>query len=147
LRHHLRARRSARTAPNTVVLGFAPCGAGQPRWWLSDGNLVPVGYFRELRHLCAAVARDDPEANTAPFRGRGRTPALPARAGRLPAIALGCVDELGLAPRSHRRGDTSDQLDSGAIDRVVEFALVLVEQIDVFLARRGAPVVEPHARA
>lgn len=148
LRQHLRARREVRTAPNTIVLGFAPCGAGQPRWWLSDGDLVPVGYFRELRRLCDAVARADPELAAAPHRGRGRTPALPARAARLPAIALGCVDKRGTAPRSHQPSDTPDQLDPTSIDGIVEFSLLLVEQIDDFLARRGVRELgEPGARA
>ncbi len=147
LRHHLGARRGARAAPNTVVLGFAPCGAGLPRWWLSDGNLVPVGYFRELHRMCAAVAREDPQLDAAPFRGRGRTPALAARAARLPALALGCLDEDGVVPRSHQKSDTPERLEPAAIDRVVELGVVLVEQIDEFLARRGAPAVRRHTPA
>jgi hypothetical protein len=137
LRHYLRARRRQRQTANTVVLGFAPCGAGQPRWWLSDGNLVPVGYFGELRRLCAAVAREDTDAM--PYRGRGRAPALPARSARLPAIALGCLDPNGLAPRSHQPTDTPARVDPAAVDKAVEFALLLVDRIDEFLAGRGAP--------
>jgi hypothetical protein len=142
LRRYLRARRAIRKAPNTVVLGFAPCGAGPPRWWVSDGTLVPVGYFKPLREMSAALAADEPHINAKPYRGRGRTPALPARSARLPAITLGCLDQNGLAPRSHQSQDTPDQIDPAAIDQAVEFALLLVDRIDAFLAARGAPVID-----
>jgi hypothetical protein len=147
LRRYLRARRSTRTAPSTVVLGFAPCGAGEPRWWVSDGNLVPVGYFKPLREMCAAVAAEEPHINAKPHRGRGRTPALPARSARLPAITLGCLDQKGLAPRSHQSQDTPDRIDLTAIDQTVEFALLLVDRIDAFLAARGAPAIDRPIRA
>ncbi len=135
LRRFLRARHTERRAANTVVLGLAACGAGRTRWWVSDGKLVPVGYFNGLRRMCAEVAAD-PQLTAAPFRGRGQTPALPARSARLPAIALGALDEHGLTARSHQAGDAKDAIDAEAIDRVVEFGLLLVDRIDAFLASR-----------
>ncbi len=141
LRRYLRERREARRAPNTVVLGFAACGAGKPRWWVSDGNLAPVGYFKPLREMCAAIAAEEPGLNATAHRGRGRTPALPGRSARLPAIALGCLDQNGLAPRSHQPQDTPQSIDPAAIDQTVEFALLLVDRIDAFLAARGAPAI------
>src|SRR5581483_2395698 len=42
LRRYLRAHRQERTPADTVVVGIAPCPAGTPRWWTSDGPLVPL---------------------------------------------------------------------------------------------------------
>lgn len=139
LRRYLRARRSSRRAPNTIVLGLAASGGGAPVWFLSDGALVPLVYFRQLRLLCSAVAADESQSDARPYRGRGATPALPARWRRLPAIALGARDRLGMAPRSHQTTDTPQRVDPRSVDRVVEFALLLVDQIDAYLAHRAAP--------
>jgi ABC-type proline/glycine betaine transport system permease subunit len=119
LRHYLWKRRKARTAPSTVVLGIAPCARGNPLWFQSDGALAPMSYFRALRRLCESIARDDPGLGAHPHRGRGSTPALPARERRLPAIAVGAT------------GSGHD-----AVDVVVEFGLLLVEAIDSYVATR-----------
>lgn len=133
MRHYLRSRREVREARNTVVLGLAACGAGSVRWYVCDGAFVPRGYLRELRSMCAAIAHDEVDLASGPHRGRGHTPALNARWARLPAISLGCLDSLGLAPYSHQPGDTPTAVDTGAIDRVVEYALLLVDRIDASL--------------
>lgn len=135
LRRYLRSRREALNVTNTVVLGIAPCSAGRPRWWVSDGSLVPVGYFRRLRALCADVARAEANLVAQPHRGRGVTPALPARAHGLPAITIGCLDARGLVPRSHTPRDTAASVDSGALDAALAFALELVDAIDADVGR------------
>jgi hypothetical protein len=122
-RQYLRKRRGIRTAPNTVVLGVAPCGSGRARWFDSDGQLVPLAYFKELRRLCESVAREDPTLGADGHRGRGSTAALPARERRLPAIALGSIGGGG-------------ELDPEAVDRTVEFGLLLVDQIDAYVGSR-----------
>ena len=137
LREYLRSRRHVRQVANTVVLGFAACGGGRPRWWVSDGALVPRRYRKELRMICAAIAREESELAARPHRGRGHTPALPARWARLPAIALGCLDGQGVAPRSHQTSDTPQAVSPEAIDQAVEFGLQLVDRIDAMLARRA----------
>ncbi len=109
LRRFLRARRETHRAPNTIVIGIAACGAGIPCWFRSDGTLIPVGYFKQLRRLAAGVASENSHLNARPHRGRGTTPALPARSRRLPAIAIGALDQQGLAPRSHQAADTPDR--------------------------------------
>ena len=119
LRQYLRKRRRERAAPNTVVLGIAPCARGNPLWFESDGALIPMSYFRALRRLCESIARDDPGLQAGPHRGRGHTPALPARERRLPALALGSTGTGG-----------------DAVDLVVEFGLLLVEAIDAYVATR-----------
>jgi Peptidase family M28 len=139
LRRYLRPRRKTYTAPTTIVLGIAACGQGDPCWFDSDGALVPVGYFKQLRRLAASVARENTHLGARPRRGRGATPALPARSRRLPAIALGAYDQQGLASRSHQGADTPERIETGSVDRVVEFGLVLVDAIDAYLASRAAP--------
>ncbi len=135
LRRHLRSRRKDLVVTNTVVLGIAACSAGRPRWWISDGSLVPLGYFRRLRALCADVARVESNLAARPHRGRGVTPALPARALGLPAITIGCLDGRGLVPRSHTPGDAADAVDRRALDSALAFALELVDAIDADVGR------------
>jgi hypothetical protein len=163
LRKHLRNRRRELQSASAAVIGVAACGEGQVRWWTSDGPLVPLRYSRRLRDLCARIATDEgapfpssgnPTDTTAaaaprvggppdttpapaPTRGRGATPAFPARIARLPAIAIGRLDSRGLAPRSHQSTDLPGALDPGSVDAAVEFALVLVDALDAFLATPG----------
>jgi hypothetical protein len=146
LRRFLRARRRELNSANTIVLGIAACGAGSPRWWQSDGVLVPLTYHRRLRELCVGIARAEPQLAAAPHRGRGATPAFPARIGGLPAIAIGCLDERGIPPRSHQPADAPAAIDRAAVDQTVELALMLVDAIDAELAAMragGAATVTP----
>jgi hypothetical protein len=96
---------------------------------------LPLRYSQRFRQLCANVAR---ESHALPHRGRGATPAFPARLARVPAIALGCLDQRGLAPRSHRPDDVPEALDPAALDGALEFALILVDAVDSFLAQGAA---------
>jgi Peptidase family M28 len=140
IRSYLKARRKTLTAQNAVVLGIAACGVGTPRWWTSDGHFVPLTYFAKLRELSAGIAGDESGLRAAPHRGRGSSPAFPARLARLPAITIGCLDDWGVAPRSHQRADTTDAVDPAAIERTVEFTLLLVDAVDAYLAEaRAAP--------
>jgi hypothetical protein len=138
LRRFLRAHRGELAPENAIVLGFSACGAGTARWWVSDGALIPLAYHPRLRELCAAIAAAEPQLGAAPYRGRGSAPALPARMAGLPAIALGCRDERGLAPRSHEPGDTATAVDRAAVDAAVELALMLVDAIDAEVATARA---------
>jgi hypothetical protein len=138
LRRYLRARRPTLTHSNTIVIGIAACGAGSPRWWASDGPLLPLPSFPKLRELCSGIAREDPGLQSRAHSGRGTSPAFPARLARLPTITLGCLDGRGLAPRSHQRADTAEAIDDQAADRAVEFGLLLVDAIDAFLASTAA---------
>jgi hypothetical protein len=132
-------------ASNTIVVGVAACGEGDPRWFQSDGTLLPLAYFKQLRKLAAGVASQNPHLRAEAHRGRGTTLALPARARRLPAIAVGALDVRGVAPRSHQTADLPDRVDAGSIDRVVEFGLSLVDAIDAYLASRPAPAAQAKA--
>jgi hypothetical protein len=130
LRHFLRGHN--RKAPTTVVVGIAACGAGDPCWYVSDGALIPLAYFSELRRQAAAVASEDPGLGARPSRSRGHTPALPARERRLPAIALGSTE------RPARPDDTVDRIDADSVDRTVELGLLLTDATDAHVGRRAA---------
>jgi hypothetical protein len=134
LRRHLRARRRELDHRHTIVLGVGPVGPGRPCWWTADGTLVPLRFHRGLRELAAGLH----DARARPHRGRGTSPALPARVAGIPAITVGSLDDSGLARSSHTHGDTSDAVDAAALDRVLQFALTLVDAIDADLARRAA---------
>jgi hypothetical protein len=135
LRRHLRARRRLLRPHNTIVLGIAACGSGQPRWWTSDGAFLPLRFHPRLRALCQQVASEESHLRAAPHRGRGATPALPARAAGIPAIAIGCLDGRGLAARSHQATDTAELIDEASLAATLAMALALVDAIDLDLAR------------
>ena len=84
---------SPRTRSSSGVAGVH--GPARPRWWTSDGPLVPLRYARPLRALCAELAGEEPGLGARPHAGRGAAPAFPARLFRRPAISVGC-----LAPRA-----------------------------------------------
>ena len=143
LRHHLRARRKTQQRANTVVLGVAASGAGHVAWFESDGPLVPLRAFSRLRGLARELAGRDPELGLSAHHGRGTSPSLPARIRRIPAITIGAVDARGLTARSHQMADAPDAIDPGALDRVVEAGLLLVDAIDASLATRIAGPSHP----
>ena len=95
----------------------------------------------------AQTAAGEPHLKAAPHRGRGATPALPALKRRLPAIAIGCLDDRGLAPRSHRPDDIPEHTNPKAMDDALQFALMLVDAIGEYVennpvapARASTPV-------
>jgi hypothetical protein len=141
LSRYLRSRRRELEPANTIVVGIGPCGAGRPCWWTSDGALVGLRYLNRLTEIANRAVGPTTSLGATPRRGRGITPALPARAAGLPAITIGCLDSDGLAPRSHQAGDVQDRLDRGSIDRLLELALTLVDAIDADLrpSHRQAP--------
>ncbi len=122
LHRYLRTRKQELRHANVAVLGIAASGAGHPAWWSSDGRLVPLRYARSLQTLAQQTSAT---AN----RGRGTTPALPARATGLPAIAIGCLDDRGLAPCSHQRADTPEQIDDDALNRAIVLGLTLIASL------------------
>jgi hypothetical protein len=142
LRRHLgrrrrpsrRARPARRRTADTIVLGIAASGGGTPHWWQSDGAFIPLRYSALLRRTAGEIAEDEPHLQAQPHRSRGNSPALPARLAGLPALAIGCLDASGLAPRSHQNADGADSVERRAIDSSVQFALLLVDRIDAALA-------------
>jgi hypothetical protein len=144
LRRYLRAHRAEQNAGNTVVVGVAACTDGSPRWWRSDGALVPLRYAPPLLELATRIATDEPHLGVAPHTGRGAAAPFPARRARLPAVAIGCLDDHELAPRSHHRDDIPSAVDPGALDAATHFGLLLVDGIDAAVANgQGQPSATP----
>jgi Peptidase family M28 len=138
LARHLRARRGELTRGTAVVLGIGACGAGEPAWWTADGPLIPLRFLRRLGDIAQRATGAGTEIGATAHRGRGTTPAFPARLAGLPAITIGNLDRGGLSPRSHQRGDIPEALDRGAIDRLLTLALTLIDAIDADLRRSAA---------
>ncbi|MGZ4286907.1 MAG: M28 family peptidase [Solirubrobacteraceae bacterium] len=143
LRKYLRANRRTLQPSNAIVVGIAPTGGGRPRWWVGDGQFVPFRTSGTLRTVAAETAAGEPHLKAAPHRGRGATPALPALKRRLPAIAIGCLDDRSLAPYSHQAGDTEDNVDPKSLDDALQFALMLVDAIGEYAENN--PVSQPRA--
>ena len=140
---YLRANRRTLKPSSAIVFGVAPTGGGRPRWWVGDGQFFPLRTSGTLRNLAAETAAAEPHLHAAPHRGRSATPALSALKRRLPAIAIGCLDDRGLAPHSHQAGDTEDNLDSKSLDEALQFALMLVDAIGEHVENN--PPVKPRA--
>jgi hypothetical protein len=119
---------------------MAACAEGAPRWWTSDGALLPLRFAKPLRQLAADVAADEAYLNAAPHAGRGTSPAFAARRRRLPAMTIGCLDGRDLVPRSHQVADTAARIEPAAIENAVQYALILVDAIDSFVGRQTAHV-------
>jgi acetylornithine deacetylase/succinyl-diaminopimelate desuccinylase-like protein len=130
IKQYLRAHKRDHRPSDTVVISISPCGAGNLHWWLSDGRLIPIAHARRLHELAAAVAREHPHLNAQPHRDRSATAATRARAKRVPAIAIGNLDQSGLTPRSHQSTDVIDTIDQQALTRAIEFGLLLTQTVD-----------------
>lgn len=115
LSRYLRTHRTELKRTTAIVLGIAPCPGGNVEHWLSDGRLIPLRYSRTIRQLCTSLD------GGAGHRVRGATPAFPARARGLPAIAVGCPDA------------SANSVDETALSRTLELALVLIDAIDASL--------------
>jgi hypothetical protein len=136
LRRYLRTRRAQLPAPNTAVLAIAASGGGRPCWWRSQGALQPSRSAPRLRQLTTQVAAAESDLGAVEHFDRTPAPALPALAAGIPAIAIGAIDDHGVAPRSHQRTDTADAIDPRALDQVVQLGLALVDAMDADLAQR-----------
>jgi Peptidase family M28 len=137
IRRYLRGRRRDLRRANAIVLGIAPSGAGEIHYWRSDGRLIPLGYGRALRQLADATQKSRPHS------GRGETQAFAGRALGLPAIAIGCLDERGLTPRSHHPTDVNAAIDETALENTTQFALILLDAINASLAAEQEPSPTP----
>jgi hypothetical protein len=136
LRQYLRARKRSINPQGTAVLGIAACTAGAPRWWSSEGTLRPLRSAVRMKQLAARLAEEEPDLHAARHTDRSCTPAYPALAARIPALAIGARGQYGLAPRSHQAGDVAATVESSAVEQVVEFGLMLVDAIDASLVER-----------
>jgi hypothetical protein len=147
LRAYLHGRRRSMKSHNTVVVGVAPCAAGTPRYWRSDGPFVPVRYFKTLVRLSREAGEDAPDLRIQGCRGRGSAPALAARMAGIPSIAIGTLDRRGLSPNSHQPTDTADATDPIALQDTLQLGLLLLDGIDGYLADFAPAVAASQARS
>lgn len=138
MRQFARSRRKRYRPEATAVVNLAACGRGRPRWWVSDGPLLPLRYHPRLRELAQ-------RSGGAPFRGHGAGGGWRARLVRWPAITIGCLEDEGPPPASGQDTDTPGEVDPVALRGALDVALRLVRALDDDLAER-APEPEPAAR-
>ena len=141
MRRHVASRRKAGMRPEeVVVLHVHPCGAGSPVWWTREGLVLALRYHPRLVALAEQVARDEGHLRARPHQSRTTSGARAARAARWPAIAIGCVDEAGVAPRAGESSDVADAVDPRAMRGALELALALVHRLDADLGAGSADV-------
>jgi peptidase M28-like protein len=138
MREFARARRKRYRPEATAVVNLAACGRGRPRWWISDGPLLPYRYHPRLRDLAA-------QAGGAPHRGREATGGWRARLVGWPAITIGCLDGEGWPPGSGQSRDTEDLIDPASLRGALDVALRLVRALDDDLSQRATPDDAPKA--
>jgi hypothetical protein len=109
-------------ARRTVLLDIAPCTGGTPAWATGHAQL------RRAAEL-AAGALELPSARRRPGRPRG--------VRGVPAVRVGCLDERGIAPRSHQPDDTAEHADLAAATAALDLALGIADALDAELARRA----------
>jgi hypothetical protein len=117
-------RREGTDGRRSVVLDIGPCTEGEP-WWRTR--------HPQLRRA-AQLAADALELVTPRRRPR------PARGVRgVPAVRIACLDERGIAARSHQPDDTAAAVDLEAADRAVDLALGIADGLAAELAAAARP--------
>ena len=96
-----------RPGPETVVLGLAACGQGQPRYWVADGTLLPARFSPGLVELAAETAAAMPGRR--PHRGRGNSPRWPGAAPGWPRSRSARWTRAGCRPHRTCSHDTPEQ--------------------------------------
>jgi len=145
MRAYVAARRRARRPEDVAVLALGPCGAGRPRFHLTEGLLLPLRLHPRLIALARRAAAAEAHLGATPAV-RGLTAALPARTARWPAIGISCLDAHDRPPRARQRSDTPDNVEPAAIQAALELCLALVAALDADLqgvqtaSTRGASV-------
>ncbi len=124
--HALRAQlgRERADARSTVVLELGPCASGEPAWRTRHPQLR-----RAARRAAGAL-------ELAPARRRPR----PVRGARgVPAVRVVCLDERGIAARSHQPDDLAGAVDLEAAERAVDLALGIADALAAELAAGAEP--------
>ena len=136
MRQFVRARRGRWRPEATAVIHLAACGRGRPRWWASDGPVLPQRLHPTLAGLAADVAEDH---DARPHRGHGATGAWRARRAAWPAIAIGCLEDDAWPRDSHTAQDTADRVDPKSMAAALEFSIAVVRALDDDLSGRVQP--------
>jgi hypothetical protein len=113
-------RREGADARGTVLLELGPCTGGTPAWRARHPQLR-----RAAKRAAAALELPPP-------RRRPRA----SRIHRLPAIRIACLDQRGIAPRSHQPDDTAGNADPTAATAALDLALGVTDALDAELRVR-----------
>lgn len=111
----------------TLFVNIDAVGGGSPHYTASEGPLVALKYHPLLVELCASVTQ--PPARGL-FNLHATSSAYTARIEGYAAVSIGCRDEQGAIPHSHRQTDTAEQLDPKALESSYQYLCQLIEQID-----------------
>jgi hypothetical protein len=130
MRAFTRARRKRYRPEATAVINLAACGRGRPRWWVSDGPLLPLRFHPRMRVLAS-------RAGGAPYRGHGADGGWRARLAGWPSITVGCLEDEGWPKRSGRPEDTVENVDPAAMNAALSVALNVVRALDEDLSSRA----------
>jgi hypothetical protein len=106
-----------------VVLEIGPSTGGTPAWRARHTQL------KRAAELAAAALELPPGRRPRPTRG----------AGRLPTIRIACLDERGLAARSHQPDDTPEHADPAAATAALDLALGVADALDAQLPALDHP--------
>jgi hypothetical protein len=145
MRAYVGERRHELRAEEVVVLALGPCGAGRPRFHVTEGLLFPLRLHPRLVALAERAATAEAHLRAAPAR-RGLTAALPARLRRWPALSVVCLDDEGRPPRARQPADTPDLVDPRAMQAALELCLAIVGRLDKDLSRAPAASTPERSR-
>jgi hypothetical protein len=115
----LRAALRGADPRRTVVLDLGPCAGGAPAWASRHPQL------RGAAERAAAALGLEPPARR-PRRARGTA--------RVPALRIACLDERGIAPRSHQPDDTLELVDPAAAEAALDLCLGTADALAADLA-------------
>jgi hypothetical protein len=136
MRAEVRRLRRRLAREEVVVLELRPCGRGRPRYWTRDGLGLPLRLHPGLVEQADRVAAEERHLDAARHRGAACSGAYVARAAGYAAIAVGCLDDAGLAPGFHQHHDVPEALEPDAMTAALELCLGLVDRLDADVGRR-----------
>lgn len=129
MRAYVAARRRGARPEEIAVLALGPCGAGRPRFHVTEGQLWPLRLHQGLLAVAEATAREEPALGARPAR-RQVSAALPARMAGWPALGISCLDARDRPGRARTAADTAEALDPEAMRAALDFALGVVARLD-----------------
>jgi hypothetical protein len=126
---YIRARRRGARPEELAVLALGPCGAGRPRFHVSEGSLPARRLHPGLVAAARATTESDPGLGAAPAR-RQVSGALAARRAGWPALGISALDERGLPGAARTPGDEPEHLQAGALAATLGLCRGVVARVD-----------------
>ena len=106
-------RRSARD--RTVVLNLDEVGGGTVRYTRREGPVLALRSHPQLAALAGEIAVDGRSDGPRALDNRAPSDGFAASSAGYAALTVTCRDELGLAPRHHRRSDLPEHVQRRAL--------------------------------